>query len=208
MTLTCKQLLEKHPLAWTTATVHPFLEQCKSETIQPQQFNTWLIQDRLFVIDFTRMMGRILAIAPAKHFAVLLDGLSALKDELSWFEAKASERQLTLDTEQQPTCREYCDYMTSLATTPYAVQATALWAIEYAYNQGWQLPGEMPPPYTEFADRWGNPGFTQYVELLAQQADTALQDATPSIEHEAETAFLTVAKLEKDFWQMAFNAAN
>lgn len=208
MTLTCKQLLEKHSQAWLAATTHPFLEQCKSGTIQPQQFNTWLVQDRLFVIEFTRMLGRILAQAPAEHFAVILDGLNALKDELNWFEAKASERQLILDTEKQPTCREYCEYMLSLATMPYAVQATALWAIEYAYNQGWQLPGQMPAPYSEFAQRWGNPGFTQYVELLAQQADTALQGATPSIQQQAETAFLNVARLEKDFWQMAFTAAN
>lgn len=208
MTLTCQQLIEKHPQAWQQATVHPFLAQCKSGTIQPQQFNTWLVQDRLFVIDFTRMLGRILAIAPAEHFAVILDGLGALKDELSWFEAKARERQLTLDAQKQPTCHEYCDYMANLATMPYAVQATALWAIEYAYNQGWQLPGAMPAPYTEFADRWGNPGFTQYVALLAQQADSALQAATPSIQHEAETAFLKIAQLEQDFWQMAFNATN
>lgn len=80
----------------------------------------------------------------------------------------------------------------------------AFWAIEYAYNQGWQLPGPMPAPYTEFADRWGNPDFTAYVQLLAQQADAALALAPAEVHQQAERAFLRVAMLEQDFWQMAF----
>ena len=207
MTLTCKQLLQNYTQAWHEATAHPFLEQCKLGTIQPQQFNTWLVQDYLFVVDFTRMVGRILAIAPPHHFDVILDGLSALKDELNWFQEKAGERQLDLNTQKQPTCTKYCDYMHSLAAMPYPVQATAFWAIELAYNQGWQLPGVMPLPYTEFAARWGNAGFTEYVKLLEQQADQVLQTGSETVHHQAEKSFLKVANLEKDFWQMAFNAA-
>jgi len=207
MILTCKQLLQNHTQAWQEATVHHFLEQCKSGTIQPQQFNTWLVQDYLFVVDFTRMVGRILGIAPPHHFDVILAGLSALKDELNWFKEKAAERQLEINTQKQPTCTKYCDYMHSLATMPYPVQATALWAIEFAYNQGWQLPGAMPDPYTEFAARWGNPGFTEYVNLLEQQADEVLNTASGNVQQQAEAAFLQVARLEQDFWQMAFNAA-
>lgn len=205
MKITCKQL-QNHTQVWQEATVHPFLEQCKLGTIQPQQFNTWLVQDYLFVVDFTRMVGRILAIAPPHHFDVILGGLSALKDELIWFKSKAAARQLDLNTQKQATCTEYCDYMHSLATLPYPVQATALWAIEFAYNQGWQLPNVMPEPYTEFANRWGNPGFTEYVKLLEQQADEALNTASDTVQQQAESAFLKVAQLEKDFWQMAFNA--
>lgn len=207
MALTCKQLLQKHPEAWHAATVHPFLEQCKSGTIQPQQFNTWLSQDYLFVVEFARMLARVLAAAPAHHFDVLLGGMSALKDELNWFQAKASDRQIALDVPKQPTCSEYCEWMYSLGTEPYPIQATALWAIELAYNQGWQLPGAMPEPYAEFASRWGNPEFTEYVKLLEQQADEALATAPPEIGQQAEAAFLQVARLENHFWQMAFNAA-
>ncbi len=206
MTITCKQLLQNHTQVWQEATVHPFLEQCKSGTIQPQQFNTWLVQDYLFVVDFTRMVGRILAIAPPDHFDVILGGLSALKDELIWFKEKAAARQLDLNVQKQSTCTEYCEYMYSLATMPYPVQATALWSIEFAYNQGWQLLGMMPEPYTEFVDRWGNPGFTEYVKLLEQQADEVLNTASDTVQQQAESAFLKVAQLEKAFWQMAFNA--
>jgi thiaminase/transcriptional activator TenA len=96
--------------------------------------------------------------------------------------------------------------MGNLVNAPYAVQAVALWAIEYAYNQGWQLPGKMPPPYDEFADRWGNVGFTEYVQSLARQADAALQVATPEAIAKAQQVFLRVVALERDFWQMAYDA--
>jgi thiaminase len=75
-----------------------------------------------------------------------------------------------------------------------------------AYNQGWQLPGQMSGSYNEFAQRWGNPGFTEYVALLENQANQVLSEASESIQQQAESAFLQVAQLEAEFWQMAFNA--
>ena len=206
MSLTCQKLLQNHPQVWTAATVHPFLEQCKLGRIQPSQFNTWLVQDYLFVVEFTRMAARLLTIAPPHHFDILLAGLAALKDELNWFKTKAAERQLNLETQPQPTCREYCQFMEQLATQPYSVQATAFWAIELAYNQGWRLPGPMPEPYSEFAERWGDPSFTEYVKLLEQQADEALSLAQDDVQQQSESAFLKVAKLEQAFWQMAFES--
>ncbi len=206
--MNCQKLLKKYSQPWQAATIHPFLSECKLGTIKPQQFNTWLVQDYLFVVEFTRMVGRILTYAPTSHFDVILSGLNALQDELNWFKAKATERQLDLNTEKQPTCTEYCDFMHKITEMPYPVQATAFWAIEFVYNQGWQLPGAMPQPYNEFATRWGNSEFTNYVKLLEQQVDEVLQDVSETIQSQAEATFLDVARLEKDFWQMAYNATN
>lgn len=203
MSITCCQLLEKHSQAWKQATVHPFLTQCQLGTIQPKQFSNWLVQDYLFVVEFTRFVARVLANAPTHRFDILLSGLGALKDELIWFKAKAQERQLNLETKPQETCKQYCEYLELVVSMPYAVQATTLWAIELAYNQGWQLPGTMPPPYAEFADRWGNQDFTEYVKLLEQLADEVLSTADETIQGQAESAFLEIAIREKDFWSMA-----
>lgn len=205
MALTCEQLINAHSEMWYSATVHPFLTQCQEGTILAEQFNTWLVQDYLFVTEFTRFVGRVLAAAPVAHFDGLLSGLGALQNELTWFCEKAEERSLNLSSPRQETCLVYCDFMGNLVNSPYPVQAVALWAIEFAYNQGWQLPGKMPAPYDEFADRWGNPGFTEYVKLLANQADEVLQTASPAIQDQAKEAFKRVAMLERAFWQMAFD---
>lgn len=206
MALTSEKLLITYPLQWQGATIHPFLTQCKEGSISQGQFNTWLVQDYLFVTEFVRLVGRVLAAAPVSHFDVLFDGLAALQDELRWFCRQAETRSLTLEAQRQPTCQIYCDFMGNLVNAPYPVQATAVWAIEYAYNQGWQLPGVMPAPYEEFAERWGNSGFTAYVQQLAAQADAALLATSPEVQRQAEAVFLRVAALEKDFWQMAYDA--
>lgn len=203
MTITCSQLLEKHTQAWHQATVHPFLTMCQLGTVKPQQFNTWLVQDYLFVIEFTRFFARILANAPTHHFNILLSGLKALSDELIWFKAKAEERHLNLLTEPQATCNQYRKYLELASSMPYGVQVTTLWAIELVYNQGWQLPGTMPEPYTEFAHRWGNQDFTEYVKCLEQLADEVLSKSDETVQLQAESAFLEITSLEKDFWSMA-----
>ena len=204
--LTCATLLSTYPQAWQSATVHPFLQNCQQGTITLDQFNTWLIQDYLFVTEFTRMAAQLLAAAPVADFDTLLSGLSAIKDELLWFQTKATQRSLSLSTARQPACQTYCEFMRSQDSQPYAVQATTFWAIELAYNQGWQTHSPMSEPYIEFADRWGNPDFTNYVKLLEQQADSALADASPAEQKQAEQSFLNVAQLEEAFWQMAFSA--
>ena len=63
----------------------------------------------------------------------------------------------------------------------------------------------MVPAYAEFADRWGNAAFTDYVKQLAVQADEALAESDTDTQIAAEAVFVRVAELEKDFWQMAFS---
>ncbi|MEM6251643.1 MAG: TenA family transcriptional regulator [Cyanobacteria bacterium P01_D01_bin.156] len=204
MPLICQQLLRQYPEQWQTAIKHPFLEQCQKGTILPHQFNTWLVQDYHFVVEFTRLAASLLQAAPVEHFDLILGGITVLKEELAWFHAKAKDRNLDLNQPLQQTCQTYCKFMQDLAQQSYPVQATGFWAIELAYNQGWQSHSPMPEPYTEFADRWGNAAFTAYVQQLEQQANSVLATADNNTQTEAEKAFITVANLEKEFWQMAY----
>lgn len=200
--------IEQQADAWRRAVMHPFLDQCADGSIDAGAFNRWLIQDRLFVIGFTRFAARLVQTCPVSHLDTLLGGMAALKDELLWFEVKAAERGLMLASEPLPACVEYCALMRGLHEAPYAVQAAAFWAIERAYNEAWQRPGPMKPPYDEFADRWGNAAFSAYVKQLASQADEALAAADPATVQSARAIFLNVAGLEERFWQMAFAAAS
>ena len=45
-----------------------------------------LLQDYLYVVEFTRFLARTLAAAPRAHFDTLIGGLSALQDELFWYQ--------------------------------------------------------------------------------------------------------------------------
>lgn len=204
MTLTCASLIENYADLWRDATVHPFLQQCQAGTIQLSQFNTWLVQDYLFAVECARMLARLVGVAPSDHLDILLSGLVSIKDELQWFQRNAATRNLDLNTQPQPTCREYCHLMASAGQQPYAVQALSIWAIEAAYNQAWRKHSPMPEPYTEFGDRWGNSNFSAYVEELARQANEAIAVADKTQHQAAEAFFLDIARLEQDFWQMAY----
>lgn len=204
MKLRCKRILDRHQPAWNAAIRHPFLDACQTGTIKTEQFNTWLAQDYLFVLEFTRMAARLVIQAPTADLDGVLGGLGALRDELSWFRAKAAERWLSLEVGRQPICQAYCDFMSRLGDESYAVQATAFWAIEAVYNRAWQLPEPVAEPYREFADRWGNPEFTAYVELLERQADAALSTARGGDHASAEDAVRRVLELERLFWEMAY----
>jgi thiaminase len=204
VSLTCDQLVLRHAAAWDAAIHHPFLEGCRTGTIAHGQFETWLIQDYLFVGEFTRLAARVLTTAPVEHFDVLINGLAALRDELSWFRTHAIARSLRLDAARQESCAQYCRFMERLSQAPYPVQATAFWAIEAVYNHAWRRASPMVAPYDEFARRWGSAEFGTYVEELARQADEALGSAPGAEQGQAETAFLEVLRLERLFWQMAF----
>lgn len=196
--------IEEHPGIWKSAVVHPFLDECARGSIKDEVFNRWLVQDRLFVVEFTRFAGQLLKNAPVEHVDLLLGGLTALRDELQWFVLKSEERKLKLDVAMLPACSTYVSFMRRLYESPYVVQAVAFWAIERAYNEAWKKPGPMKPPYHEFAERWGNDGFTAYVDQLAVHAGEALMKADRAENNKAKEAIADVARLEKDFWQMAY----
>ena len=52
---------------------------------------------------------------------------------------KAAERGIALDAPVHPVCKRYIDLLASLPEQPYFVLASCLWAIEYVYNQAWQV---------------------------------------------------------------------
>lgn len=86
--MSCEASLRQHKHAWDLAVQHSFLKSCQQGTINRSQFNTWLVQDYLFVKEFTRLAANLLTIAPYCDYEVLLGGLEALRDELKWFQVR------------------------------------------------------------------------------------------------------------------------
>lgn len=84
--MSCETCFRQHQRAWDAALQHPFLKACQQGTITKPQFDTWLVQDYLFVKEFTRLAANLLTVAPHSDFDGLLGGLEALRDELRWFQ--------------------------------------------------------------------------------------------------------------------------
>lgn len=198
-----RRLIERYPEVWSEATRHPFLDGVREGRLPGGTFETWLVQDYLFVSDLLVFQSRLLARSPRPAQAIIAGGLVALVDELGWFEEQASRLGLELDASRHPTTVAYRDLLSDLEGSSYPAGITALWAIERAYLEAWRnaMPGH--PDYREFVEHWTTPEFAGYVAGLEEAADAALDGI--SEDERVETAFLDVARLERDFWQMAFS---
>lgn len=86
--MSCEACLRQHKDAWDAAVQHSFLKSCQQDTINRSQFDTWLVQDYLFVREFTRLAANLLTVAPYCDYEVLFGGLEALRDELKWFQVR------------------------------------------------------------------------------------------------------------------------
>lgn len=199
-----RDLSVRQPAAWWEAVNHPFLEAVRDGNLSAGAFESWLAQDYRFVSDLLAFQARLLARSPRPDQAVLAGGLVALESELGWFEEKAGERALDLDAPRRPATGAYRDFLAGREREPYPAAITALWALEAVYLQAWRGAAPGHPDYREFVEHWTTPEFAGYVAGLESSADAALSAAGEKEQGQAETAFLEVCRLERDFWQMAW----
>lgn len=202
------RLIDQHQAEWQKATHHSFLEAVSEGTFPAGSFEAWLAQDYLFASDLLVFQARLLARTPRPAQAVISGGLVAVEAELGWFEEKAQERGLDLETPRHPTTAAYRDLMMVLDREPYTVAVTALWSIEQAYLEAWRgtVPGH--PDYREFVEHWTTQEFAGYVAGLREAADAALETVGEDERRQAESAFLEVVRLERDFWDMAWTGGD
>ncbi|QBD83719.1 TenA family transcriptional regulator [Ktedonosporobacter rubrisoli] len=199
------QLIERHAAEWHAATHHSFLQAVSNGSLAPQAFSAWLVQDYHFAQGELAFQARLLAQAPRSDQALIINGLIAMNAELSWFESKADEFQLSLHDPALPVTVAYGEFMHGLEHAAYPVALMSMWAIEYAYLEAWKtaLPGS--PKYREFVERWTNPAFQTFVGELEQAAAAALSSF--EADKEVDAAFLDIARLEREFWDMAWSQA-
>jgi thiaminase len=202
--VTTAALFEQHAAEWRAATRHSFLDSVADGSLPEGAFDRWLAQDYLFVADLLVFQARLLGRAPRCAQAVLVAGLVGLEAELGWFEAHAAQRGLRLAVSRQPTTERYQLLLAQFESATYPVAATGLWAIERAYLDAWLSAAPCGGAYREFVAHWTVPAFASYVDGLQDAADAAL--ATASFEElaGAADAFVDVARLEHEFWDMAW----
>jgi len=198
-----ERLLSEHAGAWRRATRHPFLAAVREGTLPEEAFRIWLEQDYAFAWALLRFQAHLLARAPRRAQRVLAGGLVALEAELTWFEQRARRRGLALQAALLPATAAYTGFLEQRGRHSYAEGIVALWALERAYLEAWRSASPGHRAYREYVEHWTVPAFAAYVEELAIAADAALDE--PQASRGLAEVFLSVASLERDFWEMAWS---
>lgn len=204
-----RSLFSKNNDLWLQASEnHTFLVGCADGTISTKQFNTWLVQDFIYVNSFHGFLESVMKSALTVDGDILKSGMVALNNELAWFKERGSERGLDLSATPLPTTLKYKEFMQSMSTSNYSTQIVALYLIERVYQRAWTLVlerGGNDGMYSQFAINWGNKDFGEYVdqlELVAErEAKENVIDAT-----ELDLLFREIMNLEVMFWDMAYES--
>jgi thiaminase len=190
------ELLQRHAAEWRRAVCHPFLGAVRDGTLPAAAFDTWLVQDARFVADLLRFQARLLARAPRQAQPVLAGGVTALVEELAWFEQQAATRGLDLAAPALPATARYAELLDRLDSADVPNALVALWTIEQTYLDAWSGARPGAPEYRKFVEHWTVPVFADYVAGLEVAADRA----GPV---DADAVFLEVVAAEIAFWEMA-----
>jgi thiaminase/transcriptional activator TenA len=194
-------LLVRHADRWHQATRHQLLVAVRDGDLATAVFDAWLAQDYRFVGALLRFQARLLGRAPRHAQAVLAEGVTALVDELSWFEGLAGDRGIDLTTAPRPAVLAYGRLLDELDTADFAVALAMLWAIERTYLDAWSFAAPGADAYRDIVEHWTAPPFAAYVEALAAATVTAGPD-----EASVDRYFPRIVDAEIAFWAMAWDS--
>ncbi|MEE8561796.1 MAG: TenA family transcriptional regulator [Gemmatimonadota bacterium] len=182
---------------WDLGTYAEFLDAIGDGSLPEDAFHRWLVQDYLFVKGLAAFASLTVAKTPRPAQSLLIAGLSALDDELDWFEAYAEAKSLDLGAEFHPACQRYVDFLIAAGfSQPFQVLLAILYGVEVAYTVAWGRL-EAQGPYAEFISRWTHEDFQTYVRALLRIADEHLHPGQQEM-------FDQVMRHERDFWQMTW----
>ncbi|KAJ3683050.1 hypothetical protein LUZ60_013277 [Juncus effusus] len=205
----------KHREIYERATRHPFIRSIRDGTVEFPSFKRWLSQDFIFVKEFVPFVASVVLKSwkesdDSSDLELILGGISALNDELSWFKAEATKWSVDLaNITPLAANTEYCKFLHGFTDTKedYTVALTTFWAIETVYQESFSFCiGEdhnTPNELLDTCQRWGNSDFGQYCKSLQRIADRCLRKASVNVVQKAEDVFLRVLEHEIQFWNIA-----
>ncbi len=195
--------IAQHSDLWSAATQHEFLDAVREGRVSAEAFDTWLVQDALFVSDLLSFQGRLLARAPRRAQPVLAAGVVTVVDELGWFERQASARGLNLAASPLAATRDYAALLQRLDEAPYPVAVAALWVMERVYLKSWNHAASSAGPYQEFVEHWTTAEFVDYVEALEALVE---EESDPAAAAQIRAACDEVLVQERLFWDAALTS--
>jgi len=207
------QLLEEGADIWEAQKSHPFVQELAEGSLDEAAFRYWIKQDYRFLLDYARLFA--IAGAKARDEETMTDLLnvahSTLSHEMDLHREFAGDygisREELENVQKAPTCEAYTSF---LIRTAYEGSIAEISAALFPCGQGFLDIGERTAElatedhrYTPWIETYTSDEFREVVGLMRDFVDRS-GEQYPG-EHDAmREAFLTSARLEYQFWEMAY----
>jgi thiaminase/transcriptional activator TenA len=198
---------------WEAQKRHPFVVELAEGTLDPDAFRHWVEQDYRYLLDYARTF----AVAGARArdeatMAHLFEVAHTILDyEMDLHREFAADYGLTpadLEAvEKAPTCVAYTSYLLrtahegSLAETAAAIYPCGQGYLDVAEHMADLSDGDHQ--YTPFVEKYTSDEFREAVAWMREFVDDCA-DRYPGERDAMRDAFVTSARLEHAFWEMAY----
>ena len=200
---------------WEADLEHPFVRGIADGTLPTEKFKFYLIQDYLFLLDYSRVFahGVIKASDEATMaiFAQLLDGTLNAEMDLhrgycEKFGISAAEMEAAPIA---PTTHAYTRHLLNVAESGTLAELVAgVLPCQWGYAEiGTTLAeqdGSPEPLYQEWIDMYASPEFLSFGEWLRGLLNGLVAAYSPSEKERIKNTFLMSSRYEYLFWEMAY----
>jgi thiaminase/transcriptional activator TenA len=200
---------------WEAQHQHPFVRAIGDGTVDRKQFEYWVRQDYLYLIEYARLFALAVARAPDLETMTKFAELTqmTLATEMSLHRSYAarfgiSEKQLESEA-KSPTTQAYTDFLLRTACLgDFGELIAALSPCMWGFSEiGLRLKAHgLPddPLCAEWVEMYASPEFAELAEWCRGLLDR-IAEGLPETRLEAlRDAFLTSSRYELRFWDMAY----
>jgi thiaminase/transcriptional activator TenA len=193
----------------------PFNRELAAGTLAPERFRRYIVQDALYLGQFSRALAIAAAKAPdaatvevCAHSAQTAVAVERVLHERYLAEFGIDPSTLAA-TEPAPDCLAYTSFLLATAhQEPWEVLVAALLPCFRVYWEvGCQIAKEAAwdNPYRAWIDTYADPQFGEAVERIVAIADKAAEGATAAKRAKMLAAFVRATQYEWLFWDGAYH---
>lgn len=206
-------LLDAGADLWTAQYEHPFVTELAAGTLAEGAFRHWVEQDYRYLLDYARTFALAATKAREESTMAQLMGVAhqTLDVEMDLHREFAADYGLSSAdleaVEKAPTCVAYTNF---LVRTAYEGSLPVVAAAIYPCGQGYlDVADHMADladgehRYTPFIETYTSDAFREEVAALRDLVDDCAE-RWPGERDAMREAFLTSARLELAFWEMAY----
>lgn len=200
---------------WDAQLEHPFVRGLGDGTLPEEIFRRWVLQDYLYLIEFSRIFAWAAAKARRLEsmgwYAGVLD--LTLNTEMELHRRYAARFGLTPEDLEAapmwPTTRAYTDFLVRTAADGDRAELLAALlpcAWGYVHLARRLAEGEAPadPRYAEWIEQYASDEFAAASEWLRAELDRVAAGATPETVQRLEEIFVLSSRYELKFWDMCW----